>query len=94
MAGEMGLISGLMGGQMSGDSTTIPLQIRAIMAKRKAASTDTTPKISVEDDIKAANAGKRVPPVPDSTIKMAHDQWLKHIDALGYEVKPKSNTPK
>lgn len=31
----MGLISGLMGGQMSGDSTTIPLQIRAIMAKKK-----------------------------------------------------------
>jgi hypothetical protein len=96
MADELGAAKGLIGGMrfpsnglMGGDSTLIPASIRAIMAKRKAASTDTTPKVNVLEDIKAANEGKRVAPIPDSTIKKSHDEWLKHIDDLGYEVKKK-----
>ena len=40
-------------------------------------------------DLAAINKGVNTPPVPDSTIKMAHTDWLKHIDNLGYQVVPK-----
>jgi hypothetical protein len=96
MPDELGAAKGLIGGMkfpsnglMGGDSTKIPEAIRAIMAKRRAASTDNTPKVNVLEDIKAANEGKRVAPIPDSTIKKSHDEWMKHIDTMGYELKKK-----
>jgi hypothetical protein len=95
MPDELGAAKGLIGGMkfpsngLMGDSTKIPEAIRAIMAKRRAASTDNTPKVNVLEDIKAANEGKRVAPIPDSTIKKSHDEWMKHIDTMGYELKKK-----
>ena len=88
MGDNLGIASGLMGRQMSGDSTSIPLQVRAMMAKRKSSETPVA-KVDVMADIKAANEGKRNTPVADSTIKMAHDQWVKHLDGLGYEIRKK-----
>jgi hypothetical protein len=90
MADNMGLITGIVG-QMSGrDTTNIDPKLLAIMAmRRKQKGLDNEPKVNVEDDIKAANAGKKMQPIADSTIKMAHDQWLAHLDKLGLEVVPK-----
>ena len=85
----MGLVSGLVGR----DTTGIDPKLLAIMKMRREKNgTDNLPKVNVLDDIAAANAGKRVPPIADSTIKMAHQDWLKHIDELGYELKPKPTT--
>ena len=90
MADSIGLITGITG-QMSGrDTTGIDPKLLAIMAmRRKQKGLDDTPKVTVADDIKAANAGKTTPAIADSTIKMAHDQWVKHLDLLGFEVVPK-----
>ena len=87
-----GLINGLTGMPSGTDSTgankNIPPEIQAIIAARK--KKDTTPVWSREDGLRAIREGKMVSAVPDSTIKMAHDQWLKHIDDLGYELKKKT----
>ena len=84
---QMGLASGLV---PSRDTTNIDPKILAMMAiMRRKNGDDNTPKVNVLDDIKAANEGKRVAPVPDSTIQMAHTDWLKHIDNLGYQLTPK-----
>lgn len=64
----------------SGDSTTNkqqPMtkeQLSAMMRQR---------------DMDAINKGVKTPPVPDSTIKMAHTDWLAHLDKIGYQVVPK-----
>jgi hypothetical protein len=88
MADKLGVASGLLGG---GDSTLIPAAVRAMMAKKKAASSDNTPKVNVLDDIKAANANpnaaadaqKRT----DSIGKtFDHAGWLKHVNEQGYEL--------
>ncbi len=101
MADELGAAKGLIGGMrfpsnglMGGDSTKIPEAIRAIMAKRRAASTDTTPKVNVLEDIKAAAANKNITADTqrrtDSLAKtFDHAAYIKHLDELGYEVKKK-----
>ena len=92
MADNMGLISGLMGGQMSGDSTTIPLQIRAIMAKRKSEKKDDTPVWSQQYALKAINEKyKGMSDAQRDSIGRTfnHEQYLKHLDEIGMQVVPK-----
>ena len=95
MEDSIGIISGLMGGQMSGrDTTNVDPKLLAIMAmRRKQNGLDNEPKVTVEDDIKAINSGKN-----QSMTKEQHDSlaatfnrkdWLKHIDSMGLEVVPK-----
>jgi hypothetical protein len=84
---------GLAGGLLGGDTTNLSPQVRALLAmRRKQNGTDNTPKVNILDDIKAANAGKRNTPLPDSTIKMAHEQWVAHLDNIGYEIVPKKKS--
>ncbi len=78
--------NGLMG---SGDSTKIPEAIRAIMAKRKATSADTTKPLNMAEELKAIQAGKKgfSDKQRDSlAAKFDHDAYVKHLDEIGYEV--------
>ena len=95
MGDSMGLVSSLMGGQMSGDSTTIPLQIRAIMAKRAAEKKDNTPMWTKEDALDAINKGfKGMSQAQRDSIsnKFDHKAYVEHLDQLGMQVVPKPTT--
>lgn len=86
MANTGGLMSGLVVG---GDTTLIPPQVRALMAKRRSESNDNTPRINMIEEIKAASLGKKglTPQQTDSLAKQFnHDEYIKHLDSLGYEV--------
>ena len=92
---QLGLGNGLIPSrQMSGDSTTIPLQVRAMMAKRKE-STPSVPKINMAEELKAIAAGKKGGYTQKERDSAAatfdHAAYLKHIDELGYEVVKKKS---
>lgn len=89
---SMGLAGGLMSKRKEvGDTAAIPAPIRLMMLKRKQEKKDTTPVYSKEDAIQDLKSGYQ-PKAPQDTskIKMAHNEWLKHINELGYELKKKS----
>ena len=99
MADELGAAKGLIGGMkfpsnglMGGDSSKIPEAIRAIMAKRRAASTDKTPVINMVDELKSAvtNNKSYTPAQRDSIAKtFDHQKYIQHLDEIGYEVAKK-----
>jgi len=96
----MALQDGLI--QKSSDSTYTPAQVMAFLAKRKAASNDTTKLLTHEDAInQVALASKRSPQENAAIISKMdidskernkyfnHEEWLKHVDTLGYQLVPK-----
>ena len=80
---------------LTGDSTVIPASIKAIMAKRKAASADTTKPLNMAEELKAINAGKKGGYTDKQRDSVAatfdHDAYAKHLDQMGYEVVKKKS---
>lgn len=65
---------------------SLPLKLRmTILANRKK---DTTPIYTKGDSLRDAQMGGdyRGQSMDSTQIKMAHDQWLKHLDDMGYMV--------
>jgi hypothetical protein len=87
---QLGIINGLLPSrQMSGDSTTIPAQVRAMMAKRKTQQNDTTPVWKREDALLAIKQGFKgmTDAERDSAAaKFDHDAYEKHLNDMGFQI--------
>jgi hypothetical protein len=86
---------GLLGGiapQPIGDTSAIPANIRALMAKRKLLSADTTKKFSIEDDLRALKNGTAVKLLSqregDSLWAANRPAWVSFINEIGYDALP------
>lgn len=92
MDNNAGVLRSLMGSDKpSMDTASIPDAVKKIMLLRKMKSQDKTPKYSREDAIKDMKSGGYKPSMDSAQQKMAHDEWMKHIDQLGYELTKKKS---
>jgi hypothetical protein len=87
---QLGLGSGLIPSrQMSGDSTTIPAQVRAIMAKRKEESLKSAPLFTKEDALMAINKGFKGMTQAErdsAAAKFDHEAYEKHLNDMGFQI--------
>ena len=93
---NLGIAGGLVpnsysnGNGLVSDSTQIPAQIRAIMAKKRAENT--TPLYTQKDALEAIKNGYKgmTQEQRDSVAnKFDHQAYLAHLDQLGMQVVPK-----
>lgn len=87
----LGIMGGFLGNSLAAnsDSTLIPAQVRAFLAKKKAADTTNTPKINMAEELRAAAAGNKgyTQQQRDSIARQFnHAEYIKHLDDIGYEV--------